>query len=916
MILLLPFFLLISAEAAFGDIGVVESHLTLYSAANAYAIDAIPPDTLDEYLQPFAFSSDPEPARSGYLSGGEPLYPANGYITLCAGCTLKFEPLGGWFLSPGDRYVGFAALYYDDIDDFELEYPLVYQRFVITYDGNPLYRKIFIKLNFKDSLYAAAKRIRLAWRVSVGWPETVTFFYPGIPSSISYTPYLNFQFGNAPTATPTFSFSPTPTIPPTPILPSPTNTYTPTPKAFPTPRNLAWKDYPGGAYQVKLKPFPPWPEAISTDYQEQYWIEGGSYPLDYGSEAVLRYRWRFYAVDGDGITLASNTLYTTIPALNLPYNFPDPNDVVWHLSELFNAWHPEWLNRNSRLEVYVEPKAGSGYKETGPFIWSMTWPTWTPTPSATATPTRTFTATPTATPTATSTFTPVPTSAPSPTHTFTPTSTPTFTATATFTNTPTFTATPTATSTFTPIPTNTPVPPSPTATPLPPTATPIPKLDAPLVYISAAPFYRTTTENRFQWYAGANPSGCYPTVNFDRLIVSYAHYRGGTWLETYEISPYFTAPPCTNETHELTIVKGAFQNGDQIRLYGRVFPSNYSLNQASDYGDSVYYGIVNFLEENTPTPIPPTATPLPTATNTPLLPSPTNTPKPGNPEATNTPTATFMATPTATFTPLLPTATNTIPPSPTPPPTDTPIPTATFTATPKPGGPEPTDSPTPSFTVTPTATYTTVPPTATPTAVATPTWTPSFTFTPTRTFTPTPKPGEPPATPTPTVLTPTPTVVPPLQIVCYDIYEATHTFIADQVIVAYRPEDNGVAAQCRIYLGTGAVIADASQEIVVLMVPESEKSFVVPDHFSQAGILYTLAARIVNVFGESQPVSCQYVRRTPTPTHTLTPTPVPTSEPSPTPLPQTPTPQPSPTLKQTTNFRFIVQGRVWSMKIH
>ncbi|MCH8066709.1 MAG: hypothetical protein IIC90_12940, partial [Chloroflexi bacterium] len=93
----------------------------------------------------------------------------------------------------------------------------------------------------------------------------------------------------------------------------------------------------------------------------------------------------------------------------------------------------------------------------------------------------------------------------------------------------------------------------------------------------------------------------------------------------------------------------------------------------------------------TNTPVPPTATPIATATATATA-TPTNTPVP--PTATPTATATATATATPTNTPVPPTATPTATATATATatPTNTPVPpTATFTPTPVP----PTDTPTP-----------------------------------------------------------------------------------------------------------------------------------------------------------------------------------------------------------------------------
>jgi hypothetical protein len=138
---------------------------------------------------------------------------------------------------------------------------------------------------------------------------------------------------------------------------------------------------------------------------------------------------------------------------------------------------------------------------------------------------------------------------------------------------------------------------------------------------------------------------------------------------------------------------------------------------------------------SSPTPRPTnTATPPPTATNTPLpspTPRPTNTATPP-PTATNTPLPSPTPRPTNTATPP-PTATNTPPPSPTPRPTNTatPRPTATNTPLPSPT-PRPTNTATPPPTATstatpaPTATATRAPslPSPTPTTPATATATP------------------------------------------------------------------------------------------------------------------------------------------------------------------------------------------------
>lgn len=141
---------------------------------------------------------------------------------------------------------------------------------------------------------------------------------------------------------------------------------------------------------------------------------------------------------------------------------------------------------------------------------------------------------------------------------------------------------------------------------------------------------------------------------------------------------------------------------------------------------------------NTPTrtPRPPTNTPRPTSTPTPVLPATeTSTPLP----ATVTPTFTPTVTPTFTSTS---TATPTSTPTPTHTPTDTPTST-------------PTATPTFTSTSTPTAT-----PTNTPTFTSTPTRTPTHTptRTPTPTFTDTPPP--PTATDTPVALAPPDTATP------------------------------------------------------------------------------------------------------------------------------------------------------------
>ncbi|MEM7504242.1 MAG: hypothetical protein AAF417_19535, partial [Pseudomonadota bacterium] len=123
---------------------------------------------------------------------------------------------------------------------------------------------------------------------------------------------------------------------------------------------------------------------------------------------------------------------------------------------------------------------------------------------------------------------------------------------------------------------------------------------------------------------------------------------------------------------------------------------------------------------NTPTAVPPTATPLPTNTPTPL---PTNTPTPVPPTATPLPTNTPTAVPpTATSTAVPPTNTPTaVPPTATPLPTNTPTavpPTNTPTAVPPTATPLPTNTPT---AIPPTNTPTAVPPTATPLPTNTPT---------------------------------------------------------------------------------------------------------------------------------------------------------------------------------------------------
>ena len=180
--------------------------------------------------------------------------------------------------------------------------------------------------------------------------------------------------------------------------------------------------------------------------------------------------------------------------------------------------------------------------------------------------------------------------------------------------------------------------------------------------------------------------------------------------------------------------------------------------------------------------IPPTVTPVLTATPTPLS---TRTPTPtATPSHTRTPTPTYTPTQTLTHTPT-PTQTNTPTNTPTRTPTNTPSPsptstlsptgTPTFTPTPPTHTSTPTNTPTPTsstFTPTPsptsptfTPTPTPSPPTPTPTRTPTATQTPSYTPT-APTFTPTPSSTVPTSTftPTPTYTpsqTPTNTLAPP-----------------------------------------------------------------------------------------------------------------------------------------------------------
>ncbi len=426
---------------------------------------------------------------------------------------------------------------------------------------------------------------------------------------------------------------------------------------------------------------------------------------------------------------------------------------------------PAWQDTNHAADWVANPEPRPGF---GSF------PTLTPTPISTATPTPTIPPSHTPTPAATDTLTPTLASShtPTPTDTGTPTPTPS----------PTATQTPTSTPTPTPTPTTTPF--------------------AGLFLISEVMFDPSSGLVADEWIELYNATGM--VLPLEGFKVGDEETQGGfegmfrfpdgtlilpgqvivianeadNFFAVYGFNPDFELAPTDGDVPNMIkytawssgsinlansgdavllldagnrLVDAVSWGGDWYAFEPHVapgdpgdnierFPADRDTNHASDWRVLVdpNPGGVN-LNPLTPTP---TATHSPTSTAS-ATPEPTST---ATDSPTPTATATSEPTPAATQSPT-PTATIT----PEPAPTATQTPTSTASATPEPT-PAATDSPTPTTTATfePTSTATQSP---TPTVTATPEPAPTATQTPTSTASATPEP-----TPTATdSLTPTTT---------------------------------------------------------------------------------------------------------------------------------------------------------------
>ncbi len=269
-------------------------------------------------------------------------------------------------------------------------------------------------------------------------------------------------------------------------------------------------------------------------------------------------------------------------------------------------------------------------------------PTFTPTPTRTATPTSTFTPTPTATWTPTWTLTPTNTASPTVTLTATATATatatlpPSLTPTATWTLTPSPTTTRTATATLSPTPTPTPTP--------------------GFVFVGHEPYRTYHTLADELWIEVIDPS---PSPFQSQVYIFSDATAPGAGIFV-NLSPSAGDPTRLQMSHVVRFcVDCAATDPAQfllkVRDGGRIFVDydNYSTGSARWFTGTA-----------TPTPsrtTAPTETQTPTQTATPpptLTPTTTTTP---SPTATLTPTSTRTATATATST-----ATPTITPTPVP----------------------------------------------------------------------------------------------------------------------------------------------------------------------------------------------------------------------------------------------------------
>lgn len=233
---------------------------------------------------------------------------------------------------------------------------------------------------------------------------------------------------------------------------------------------------------------------IMSDFDDSQSIPKGATPISYsvqGGGVKLKHQ-HFVRVDGRQIIAVWNEL----PALAAT-PLPESNVSVMLSSQMINSVHipSELYQGTESISQIVNIRVGQDpviivLKDVPPTPTPTATPTRTNTPTATPTRTNTPTATPTKTNTPTRTPTPTITNTPTrtPTQTSTPskTSTPTSTPTSTATRTATPTMTPTRTATFTPTFTATS-----TATPEPtrtstPTTTPK-KTDTPIPFFTKTP---------------------------------------------------------------------------------------------------------------------------------------------------------------------------------------------------------------------------------------------------------------------------------------------------------------------------------------------------------------------------------------------------------------------------------------------
>ena len=349
------------------------------------------------------------------------------------------------------------------------------------------------------------------------------------------TPTVTATPTKTPTPTPTVTATPTKTPTPTPtVTTTPTKTPTPTPTLWPigTPMNVKvgsvnaekgkdsqvevpvyFENVPEvGIYvcslfikfdETKLKVVEVKPQELIEDKSD--------FASHFDNTNINRFNSGFVSMSFMGPADDSRRINKDGVIARIVFELLDPKvgDVYWLLNykdssgvyaygakEITNVKYID--GKITILEAPTPTVTATPTKTPTPTPTVTTTPTKTPTPTVTATPTKTptptptVTATPTKTPTPTPTVTATPTKTPTPTPTVTTTPTKTPTPTPTVTTTPTKTPTPTPTVTATPTKTPTPTPTvtaTPTKTPTPtPTVTATPtKTPTPTPTVTATP---------------------------------------------------------------------------------------------------------------------------------------------------------------------------------------------------------------------------------------------------------------------------------------------------------------------------------------------------------------------------------------------------------------------------------------------